>query len=914
MRLGFSHPALLLLLPLLIAVWSWSGGRPAGPAAQVAGWRRRLSAGLRLATLVLLALVLAGIRWRLPSDRLTVTFLLDQSLSARRQQAFMHDYLEKALAARPARVNVAVVHFAGEAALELAATNSPYIPKSTQRLNREESNLAAALQYAAAAQPPGQSGRLVLISDGKQTRGDLLQAAEASALEIDCLPIPLDQQPEVLVEELRCPSSVPQKTPFDLVATLDSTQNCPAELQLWRNGRAAGIFKVRLSPGRNVYLLPQGGEAAGVARYELRVSVAEDGEPANNRAAGLTLVEGPSRLALIHPRGAPPALVGVLTANGAQVDALSPDQLPEDVGEWLGYQGVILDNVSSTDLSTEQLESLTALVREAGLGLTMLGGPDSFAAGGYARTPLAEALPLDMRVRRNLLTPPTAQLHILDKSGSMGEVTQGVEHIAMAREASIAGLELLTGEDQFGVIGFDDAFKWVVPIQAPTQPKALAGRISTLRAGGGTDLFPALEAGIRSLSTNPLSSRHILILSDGATAPANFERLARQAEEQHIVLSTVAVGDGADMAFLEKLARDGKGRCYVADSVHALPRIFARETLLSSRSAFDEKPARLQAGSAHPVLQGVGLDAPLLGHNLCTAKGAPHRVLVETQGNDPVLAVGRYGLGKTVAFTGDDGRRWSAPWAAREDFARLLLQAVRWSLPASQQGPLEVSAGLDGLQRLEVNARVSPELAPQGLVGALMSPDGHSQPLDLVQMAPDRYEVHSEFHGSGTFVLSLSTPDGSLRVTQPVSLQRTQELSGGPIQSELLRRVAELAHGRYQPEPSEVFRQPLHGPTFYKELQAPLLQLCLLLLLLEVAVRRLPLPRLPQRSEPAESTPAPSEPSRLLNSLRRAPSRRQLSLQDLPPEQPAAPLPAESGDTLSSLRKIRAQTRKKRED
>ena len=923
MRLGFSHPWVLLLLPLLVLLWAWLGGRPAGPAAQVASWRRRGSAALRLITVLLLALVLAGGRWRLPSDRLTVTFLLDQSLSARRQQAFMREYLEKALAARPARVQVAVVHFAAESALELAATSMPYIPKSTQRLNREESNLAAAVQYGSAAQPPGQSGRLVLVTDGRQTRGDLLQAAEASALEIDCVPIPLDRQPEVLVEELRCPSSVAQKTPFDLVATLASTQKCPADLQLWRNGRPAGSFKVQLNPGRNVFLLPQSGEAAGVARYELRVSVAEDGESANNRASGLTLVEGPSRLALIHPRGAEPSLAGVLRANGALVDSLTPDQLPEDVGEWLGYQGVVLDDVASTDLSSEQLESLTALVREAGLGLTMLGGPDSFAAGGYAKTPLAEALPLDLKVKRNLMTPPTAQLHILDKSGSMSEVTQGVEHIAMAREASIAALELLTADDQFGVIGFDDAFKWVVPMQAPAQPKALAGRIATLRAGGGTDLFPALEAGVKKLSTNPLSSRHILVLSDGATAPANFERLAREAQAQHIVISTVAVGDGADTVFLEKLARDGKGRCYLADSAHALPRIFARETLLSSRSAFDEKPARLQAAAAHPILQGVGLDAPLLGHNLCTAKGAPHRVLLETQGNDPVLAVGRYGLGKTVAYTGDDGRRWSGPWAARSDFAKFLLQAVRWSLPASQQGPLEVSAGLDGLQRLEVTARVSPELAPQGLVGALMSPDGHSQPLDLVQMAPDRYEVHSEFHGSGTFVLSLSTPDGSLRVTQPVSLQRSQELSGGPIQEELLKRAASLSHGRYQPEPSEVFRQPQHGPTFYRDLQAPLLQCCLLLLLLEVAVRRLPLPRLKRGpAEPVVTAEPAAEPARLLEKVRRAPARRQLKLQDhgalpaklLPLEEKPAPAPEPAADTLENLRKIRQQTRKKRED
>ena len=456
-------------------------------------------------------------------------------------------------------------------------------------------------------------------------------------------------------------------------------------------------------------------------------------------------------------------------------------------------------------------------------------------------------------------------------------------------------------------------------MQAPTNAKALGGRIATLRAGGGTDLFPALQEGVAKLATNPLSSRHILILSDGATAPANFDKLAQEAVQKHIVISTVAVGDGADLVFLERLARNGKGRCYVADSAHALPRIFARETLLSSRSAFDEKPAVLRTSSPHPILQGVAVDsAPaLLGHNLSTPKGVPHRILVETGAGDPVLAVGRFGLGKTAAYTGDDGRRWSSPWARDAEFSKLLLQTVRWTLPQSQQGPLEVSAGLDPLQRLQVTARISPELAPQGLVGALLSPDGHSQPLELVQMAPDRYEVHAEFAGSGTFVLSLNTPDGAVRVTQPVALQRSQELAGGPVQEELLRQAAERSHGRYNPRPAEVFRQPRHGPAFFRDLQAPLLQACLLLLLLEVAVRRLPWPARAQR--PADATPAAepeAAPARLVEKVRRTPAaRRSLKLEDVPEEPKSQPpVAAAEGDTLENLRKIRQQTRKKREE
>ena len=174
------------------------------------------------------------------------------------------------------------------------ASSTPYVPKSSHRLNREESNLAAALQFGAAAQPPGQSGRLVLVTDGRQTRGDVLQAAEGSSLEVDCVPIPEDREPEVLVEELRCPSSVAEKTPFDLVATIAATQaSRGADLQLLRNGKPAGRFRVDLKEGRNVFLLPQDGEKEGVGRYEVRGGGGKGGEVAKDRGSGLTRVEGP---------------------------------------------------------------------------------------------------------------------------------------------------------------------------------------------------------------------------------------------------------------------------------------------------------------------------------------------------------------------------------------------------------------------------------------------------------------------------------------------------------------------------------------------------------------------------------------------------------------------------------------------
>jgi len=55
---------------------------------------------------------------------------------------------------------------------------------------------------------------------------------------------------------------------------------------------------------------------------------------------------------------------------------------------------VILDDVEAAYFSPDQLTLLEHFVSRRGGGLLMLGGPDSFAAGGYDRTPVGNLLPV----------------------------------------------------------------------------------------------------------------------------------------------------------------------------------------------------------------------------------------------------------------------------------------------------------------------------------------------------------------------------------------------------------------------------------------------------------------------------------------------------------------------------------------
>jgi uncharacterized membrane protein len=81
------------------------------------------------------------------------------------------------------------------------------------------------------------------------------------------------------------------------------------------------------------------------------------------------------------------------------------DGFPKTADELYRYDAVILDDVEAGFFSQDQLTLLQNFVSRRGGGLLMLGGPDSFAAGRYDRTPVGSLLP----VYTDQQSPNTAQ-------------------------------------------------------------------------------------------------------------------------------------------------------------------------------------------------------------------------------------------------------------------------------------------------------------------------------------------------------------------------------------------------------------------------------------------------------------------------------------------------------------------------
>jgi uncharacterized membrane protein len=77
-----------------------------------------------------------------------------------------------------------------------------------------------------------------------------------------------------------------------------------------------------------------------------------------------------------------------------------PDELvagfPRTREELFAFRGVILGSIEASAFTADQLRMLAEFADVRGGGLLLLGGPRAFAEGGYAGTPLADAMPVTL--------------------------------------------------------------------------------------------------------------------------------------------------------------------------------------------------------------------------------------------------------------------------------------------------------------------------------------------------------------------------------------------------------------------------------------------------------------------------------------------------------------------------------------
>src|SRR5687768_4697754 len=126
-----------------------------------------------------------------------------------------------------------------------------------------------------------------------------------------------------------------------------------------------------------------------------------------------------------------------------------PDEVvggfPKTREELFKYRGLIIGSVEAGLFTGDQLQMIADFVDRRGGGLLMLGGPRSFAEGGYGGTPVADALPLIIDPRTRASEPaPLARLRISPTRAGQSHAATQLAPTENASAARWAELPLVT--------------------------------------------------------------------------------------------------------------------------------------------------------------------------------------------------------------------------------------------------------------------------------------------------------------------------------------------------------------------------------------------------------------------------------------------------------------------------------------
>jgi Ca-activated chloride channel homolog len=811
-----------------------------------------LQTALRATIVAGVALALARPSWVTRDDKVATVVLVDvsDSVSDPQLEEARRFVGELTRAARD-RDSLQVITFAEKP--QVARRREGSFPIARHPGAGAGTDIQAAMQLGYGLYPPDHLPRMVIISDGNQTAGDLLNEAYRAhemGVKVSWKTFPDEQVQEIRVVGLSVPDEVKQGQPFEVTAEVWSTHEDEVTLTLFRERsleEPKQEQRVRLREGVNRVKFRAEVKRDKSATYRVRLSsYGADTEKANNEAVISTPVKGKPHVlyvegGVLRDPGSARYLEKALTHEDIEVEVRGPRSLPSTVDELRKYDLVLVSDVPAHFMNPGQMAALDRYVRDGG-GLLMAGGEDSFGSGGYQGSRIEQIMPVRFDSETTRDQPDIALALVIDRSGSM----QGAR-IEAAKESARVTAEVLSPNDVLMVVAFDSEAQVYVKPQRAANRNRISAEISRLQAGGGTNIYPGLREAFELLQGINAKVKHVIVLSDGEAPYDGIVDLVNDMRASRITISCVGVA-GADRNLLSMIADNGNGRLYMTEDIGALPRIFMKETTESKRSQLVEDRVRVRVAKRVEAIEGTGVEAAPALHGYVTTKPKPtSEVILISDAGEPVLSRWRHGAGWSVAWTSDVKNRWSVDWIRWNGYPKFWGQLVRTTMRRQVWKSYEMFTSVeDGRAKVMVDAIDPNDKFVNELDTELQVIDPRTnQPTTTVPMeqtAAGRYVADFRIDSYGSFLLKAVHRRGGQQVAETqgaVSLSYPLEYLRSTPDPEPLRHAALVTGGVDDAAPAQVWDPDRQSVAFVQDLWPWVLLLVAGLLVLDVYAKRL---------------------------------------------------------------------------
>ena len=682
------------------------------PAVLLLGlvWKRlRIWNVFRILAVALLTLILAQPTFKTDQNALDLWVLLDRSEST-------GDLIDKNIGewkkllqdSKPSRKDeIRYIDFAAEVVEQIEGSET-----ADYSGNRKLTRTSLALESILALAKEDRPSRVLIFTDGYSTEpfDDIADKLIKAGIPVDYRLVREETTDDFRVARIDLPTRVQTKEPFIIGVTVRGHEDGKVPITIYQDGKAIspkntevelvnGVGKVEFSSrlGRS-----------GSYKFAAEITPKQDAHIGNNRSERWLEVTGGPRLVIVTKYQNDP-LVSSLRSQGVSVlTVTNPSEL--HLGHLSNTKAVIFNNIPAHEVPGKFLDALDFYVKEQGGGFMMVGGKHSFGSGGYFQSSIDPLLPISMELKNDHRKLAVALAIVMDNSGSMGMTVPGhkgksMTKMQLANNGAANAISLLGSQDSVSVYAVDDRPTTIVKQQKILGNKnKLMRRARTVRAGGGgIFVYTGLNDAWSKLKTVPIGTKHIILFTDAADSeePGDYKKLIAEMNKAGATISVIGLGTNkdADAAFIEDIAKRGKGRIFFTEKAADIPKLFAQETVTLARSAFIEEPVKTIA-SGHWVEispNQINWMKQVDGYNLSYARpNATTSLQTTDEYNAPLVAHSKVGLGRTAAISFPLGGEHSTAvrnWESYGDFAQTI---TRWLMGDKLPSGIGLRHKLDG--------------------------------------------------------------------------------------------------------------------------------------------------------------------------------------------------------------------------
>ena len=277
---------------------------------------------MRLAAISCLIVALANPYILLPIDKEQVLLLMDRSASTSGEEVAATQFIQQALTNKEEKHEVGIYSFAETLKTEMMLSSEvEAMPQLSTMTAVSDTNIEEALKMATSIADKQKATRIVLLTDGNETNGEVLIEANRytnSHVSVDVVPLEKTVNEDIVLESFETPQVAYDGEQQQLVMNVYAESEKQAELILYENDTKILQQSVALQAGNNRYTFSHISRATGLIKYEALVQTATDAFLENNKLTSVTTVQASPRLLIVkddQETTAIPQLIGTNTID-----------------------------------------------------------------------------------------------------------------------------------------------------------------------------------------------------------------------------------------------------------------------------------------------------------------------------------------------------------------------------------------------------------------------------------------------------------------------------------------------------------------------------------------------------------------------------------------------------------------------